>query len=81
MVITRNSAKCTACGFELVSTHVHDFNVHVCDLEPTRDTEWQGNKLVYNGKTTFRFAVDGGNEYLRRVGFGYEDTSTTVEEK
>lgn len=77
MTIIRNSAKCTACDTEIESRHRHDFVVHVCAVEPTPALEWIDDKLVpAPGKTTWRFAVDGGKEYLRRLGGGYIDTST-----
>lgn len=80
MTITRNSAKCTACGTEIESKHGHDFNVHYCEKEPTPGMKWQDNKLVPSGETTWRFAVDGGKNYLRRCGGGFEDTSVETEE-
>jgi hypothetical protein len=84
MKITRNSAKCTACGEEIVSTHRHDFVVHYCRIKPEPGLKWvhiwfTGHQtLVPSGKETYRFAVDGGNEYLRRLGsrHAYVDTST-----
>lgn len=79
MTITRNSAQCTACGAEVESAHRHDFVAHYCTVEPTPGLKWDGDgvdaKLVPSGETTFRFAVDGGHAYLRRVGVGYADTS------
>lgn len=78
-MIKRNSAKCTACGEEIESTHRHDFRTHYCKVEPQAGLKWVGegidSKLVPSGEETFRFAVDGGKDYLRRVGSGYEDTS------
>jgi hypothetical protein len=80
MTILKNSAKCTACGVEIESTHRHDFNVHYCEVEPAPGMKWEDDKLVASGgETTWRFAVDGGRSYLRRVGFGYIDTSEVVE--
>ena len=80
MKITRNSAKCTACGVEIESKHRHHFVVHYCKVEPTPGLKWVGEgkdmKLVPSGDATWRFAVDGGRNYLRRCGEGYEDTST-----
>jgi hypothetical protein len=82
MTIIQNSAKCTACGEEIVSTHRHDFNAHYCKVQPTPGTKWVevGDKhvLVESGETTYRFAVDGGTAYIRRVGSGYEDTSYII---
>lgn len=75
MAITRNSAKCTACGVEIESTHRHDFRVHYCKVEPQAGLKWEGDKLVPSGEETFRFGVDGGHVYLRRIGSGFEDTS------
>jgi hypothetical protein len=64
MTILQNSAKCTACGAEIHSTHRHDFNPHYCPKDPNAD-----------GEATFRFAVDGGRAYIRRAGSGFVDTS------
>ena len=75
MKIIRNSAKCTACGIEIESTHRHDFDAHFCKVEPTPGKKWEDGKLVPSGETTWRFAVDGGTSYLKRCGEGYEDTS------
>lgn len=77
-MIIRNSAKCTACGEEIESTHRHDFVVHFCEKEPTQLLQWTAdNKLEpVPGKTTWRFAVDGGNAYLKRSGEGFKETST-----
>jgi hypothetical protein len=84
MTIIRNSAKCTACGVEIESTHRHDFNVHICEVEPTPGKEWAEidgkHVLIPSGKTTFRFGVDGGRAYLRRIGEGYIDTSEMKDE-
>ena len=81
MKIKRNSAKCTACGEEIVSTHVHDFRVHYCKVEPQPGLKWEGDNLVPSGEETFRFAVDGGKDYLRRIGCAgsYADTSEYTE--
>ena len=78
MKILRNSARCTACGVEIDSKTVHDFNVHYCKVEPTPEKEWKDGKIVLvPGETTWRFAVDGGKFYLKRCGDPtfYEDTS------
>lgn len=79
MGITKNSAKCTACGVEIVSRHQHDFVVHTCKVEPTPGRKWVGNVLVPSGETTWRFAVDGGSAYLKRAGGGFVDTSEGTE--
>ena len=77
--IIRNSAKCTACGVEIESTHRHDFRVHYCKVEPKQATKWEGDgadaKIVPAEGTTWRFAVDGGKDYIRRLGGGFEDIS------
>ena len=78
-MITRNSAKCTACGVEIESTHRHHFAVHYCDKAPTPGLKWVDDRLVPDGSTTWRFAVDGGRDYLKRAGGGYTDTSVVVE--
>lgn len=78
-MITRNSAKCTACHAEIESTHRHDFNVHYCTVEPTPGKKWEGDKLVPSGLPDWRFAVDGGKDYLRRCGTGFTDTSVVTE--
>ena len=74
-MITRNSARCTACGVEIESTHRHDFAIHTCDVEPTPGKKWVDGKLVPSGQMTWRFAVDGGKDYLKRSGHGFEETS------
>ncbi len=77
MTIKRNSARCDSCGVEIVSTHGHDFKVHWCPKNPKPALEWVGNKLQEKvpPEITWNFAVDGGQEYLRRVGTGWTDTS------
>lgn len=83
MKIIRNSAKCTACDVEIESTHRHDFKVHYCKVQPTiqkvwlNDSQGRPEKLIPDPKgiTTWRFAVDGGKDYIRRCGIGFEDTS------
>ena len=55
MAILRNSIKCTHCGFEMESTHRHDFRTHSCE----------GMQKHY-GKDAI-IAVDGGLSYLRRL--------------
>lgn len=79
MKIIKNSAKCTACGVEIESKHRHDFKVHYCKVEPTPGNKWEDGKLVPSGETTYRFGVDGGRAYLRRIGNGYTDTSEVTE--
>ena len=59
-MIIKNSARCNDCGVEIESKSGHDFNVHYCEKEPGED---------------WKFAVDGGKSYLRRVGTGYTETS------
>jgi hypothetical protein len=79
--IIRNSAKCTACGEEIESTYRHDFKVHWCKVEPQPGLEWKVDEntgediLVPSGLETFRFGVDGGKAYIRRLGSGFKDTS------
>jgi hypothetical protein len=81
MTIIRNSAKCTACGAEIESTHRHDFVVHYCEVEPAQRRKWDGNELVHvPGEITWRFAVDGGKDYIRRCGSGYQETSEFKDE-
>lgn len=84
MTLVRNSAKCTACDTEIESKGRHDFHVHFCDKEPTPARKWVkiGNENVLvddPGVTTFRFGVDGGLAYIRRIGSGYTDTSLYLE--
>lgn len=50
--IKKNACRCRGCGFLLVSEHRHDFNTHEC---------------VSNDRT-YKFSVDGGTDYLRRIG-------------
>lgn len=79
-MIIRNSAKCTACGVEIESTNGHDFRVHYCTVEPTPGKMWtDDNRLVDSGEMTWRFAVDGGKNYIRRCGGGFTDTSEEKE--
>ena len=79
MTIIRNSAKCNVCGVEIESKHRHDFATHWCEAAPRRAQKWVpvGDKevLVTTENFTWMFAVDGGKEYLRRVGEGWTDTS------
>jgi hypothetical protein len=76
MTIIRNSAKCDACGDEIESKHRHDFVAHYCELEPAPKRVWAGDTPVeVPGEVTWRFAVDGGKDYLRRCGGGFTDTS------
>jgi hypothetical protein len=81
-IIFRNSAKCTACNVEIVSRYRHDFAVHFCKKEPRQARKWVGegaNMTLVDvpGEYTWRFAVDGGREYLKRCGdsSSYIDTS------
>ena len=64
--IVRNRAQCLRCGDIIESKHVHDFQTCKC---------WGKSK----GKTGI--AVDGGLDYLRRVGDpgNYKDLSVTQE--
>ncbi len=79
MSIIKNSAKCTACGVEIESKHQHDFNVHYCEVEPAIDMKWERGKLVSSSVPGYRFGVDGGRAYIRRIGTGYVDTSVFKE--
>ncbi len=84
MKIIKNSARCTACGTEIISIHRHDFNVHYCEVQPKQAYKWDSHnadaKLVpIPGETTWRFAVDGGKDYIRRAGGGFIDTSEYLE--
>ena len=82
MTITKNSAKCTACDVEIVSTHRHDFVVHYCKVEPAQRRKWVDNVLVdVPGETTWRFAVDGGKAYLKRCGGGFIETSEGLDDE
>jgi len=75
-MIIRNKAQCTACGVEIESKGQHDFQVHYCEVDPEQRRRWVGDKLLeVPGETTWRFAVDGGRAYIRRVGTGFVDTS------
>lgn len=57
--IIKNSARCLKCNEEIESTHRHDFAVCSCWIAS------QGMEGI---------AVDGGKDYLRRIGTS-EDTS------
>jgi len=63
--IRRNAARCRGCGFLLESEYTHDYRVHQCCTD---------------GRV-YEFAVDGGKEYLRRVGSptDYVDASEYVD--
>jgi hypothetical protein len=77
MKIIRNSARCDTCEAELESRHVHDFRVHVCPNKFVAAREWVGDQLVEKRpqEPTFNWGVDGGKEYVRRLGSGFTDTS------
>jgi hypothetical protein len=71
MSIRVNAAKCAHCGEVIISTHRHDFVVHMCKTGPLRDRKvWNKDmtKLIIDGVERPSFAVDGGQDYLRRVG-------------
>lgn len=75
-MILRNAAKCNDCGDVIVSLYVHDFAAHYCKVNPRPATKWEGDKIVPDeGKFTYSFAVDGGKDYIRRVGEGFTDVS------
>lgn len=65
-IIIKNAAKCRNCGDVIESTHVHDFVKCSCFKNEER------NRGI---------AVDGGTEYLRRVGdpLSFEDKSIVLE--
>jgi hypothetical protein len=82
MKIIRNSAKCTACGEEIESKTRHHFNGHYCKVQPEVGKGWKKDPLTkldviveIPGTVTCRFWVDGGKDYIRRVGSGFIDTS------
>lgn len=81
MTIIKNSAKCTACGVEIESKFGHDFNVHYCKVAPEPGKKWENGKLVPSGEETYRFGVDGGKWYIRRIGEGFTDTSVFEQEE
>ena len=66
MTIKRNSAKCKHCDEEIESKYTHDFKGHYCKVKPRPDG-------------SANFFVDGGKEYLRRVG-DFDDMIETSEE-
>ena len=59
MIIKRNRIRCIKCGDVIESKHRHDFVVCSC---------WE----EVNGKGC---AVDGGKDYLRRLGNDWDDMS------
>lgn len=76
--IIRNSAKCNHCGVEIESMYRHDFRVHTCPKRPRTARKWVGDVIVeVPGEVTFNFAVDGGKDYIRRVGEHSEYTDTS----
>lgn len=84
-MITRNSVKCVHCGVEVVSTHRHDFNPHYCTVKKRAALEWytdEAGKERLREKVpfeqTYNFAVDGGNEYLRRIGDPEDMIDTSI---
>ena len=56
MKIKHNRIRCAHCGKEIESYHRHDFVVHRCDAYGDGDF----------------IAVDGGKDYLRRVGYHHD---------
>lgn len=83
--IIKNSAKCVHCGIEIQSNHGWDFQVHYCKVKPRQATKWEGEGkdaiiVPVEGTTTWNFAVDGGKNYIRRVGDlgSFIDTSEYV---
>ena len=80
MAIKRNSAKCVHCGTQIVSSSVHDFNVHYCKVMPRNGVKWVNDELIDIGDQTYNFFVDGGNEYLRRGGHFEDMEETSIEE-
>ncbi len=76
MKILRNSAKCNTCEVELESRHGHDFRVHMCPNKPVPMRRWVDRKLIeVHGAVDFNWGVDGGKNYIRRIGEGFTDTS------
>jgi hypothetical protein len=77
MSIIRNSAKCDTCNVELVSEHRHDFKVHTCPNNFAPLQVWVGDEVREKvpREQTFNWGVDGGREYVRRLGSGFTDTS------
>jgi hypothetical protein len=69
------------CNTEIVSTHRHDFRGHVCKNKRPQLYDHDKKMYVEGEANAPLFYVDGGNEYLRRVGSpdDYVDTSITVE--
>ena len=64
MEIKSNKIRCNECGQEVESTHVHDFVGCDCYIE--------------SGGAE-GCAVDGGHDYLRRVGSNWTDLSEGTE--
>jgi hypothetical protein len=80
-MILRNSAKCNTCDTELESRHRHDFRTHTCPNNPKIAKHWVDDKLVeLPGEATFNWGVDGGKDYIRRIGEGFTDTSEITNE-
>jgi hypothetical protein len=90
--IIRNSAKCTHCGVEIISTHRHDYKSHYCKDGPIigKKREWMdnpeaigGQELVETGEDAHPyFSVDGGLEYIRRGFTRKQDyVETSIEEE
>jgi hypothetical protein len=82
MSVIRNSAKCDTCDVELESSHVHDLRLHTCPNKFVAARQWVGDQLVekYPREAAFNWGVDGGHDYVRRLGSGFTDTSIYSEE-
>lgn len=65
--IKRNAIQCKYCGIVIESKHRHDFVVHECTRAGKISTEFNHDKCKYQPSFP-RIAVDGGKEYLRRLG-------------
>lgn len=76
MRLVKNSAMCSHCGVKLVSVHVHDFVGHTCIAAGKISRAYDHDLQAYVPHYPY-FAVDGGNEYAKRVGDpkDYIDTS------
>jgi Zn-finger nucleic acid-binding protein len=87
MTIQRNSAKCNTCDVELESRHRHDFRVHTCPNNFKAELEWyeeNGEHKIREKvprEQDFNWGVDGGREYIRRIGEGFTDTSICTDEE
>lgn len=65
MRLIKNSATCAFCGYELVSTSVHDYRTHTCVSAGKISRQYSHETKEYTPAYPW-FMVDGGLDYARR---------------